>query len=136
MCTYENHALLELCEICGGKRSSPETEKDASLPKIHLIQSNEADGIVPKIADLLVTSLSYNSNKNGSKGVLRGVSKGQTIQCRVSNQLCNFYSQRGQYGAKWSCGYRNIQMLCSSLMKLPEYRHLILLFSFLFFNVL
>jgi hypothetical protein len=40
--------------------------------------------------------------------------------------LCNpfiiHYSQKGSYGSKWSCGYRNIQMLCSSLMKYPMYR--------------
>jgi hypothetical protein len=40
--------------------------------------------------------------------------------------LCNPYTahfaQNGSYGAKWSCGYRNIQMLCSSLMKYPMYR--------------
>jgi len=117
-CTFENHELLQLCEICGGKRLVLETKRAPTIPN----QTLNNDGIVQSIADVLVLSFSSNPDKNGVKGILRGMSKGQTIQCRVSDPLCNFYSQRGQFGAKWSCGYRNIQMLCSSLMKLPEYR--------------
>jgi len=29
-------------------------------------------------------------------------------------------SQNGVYGSHWSCGYRNIQMLCTSLMQVPQ----------------
>jgi hypothetical protein len=31
------------------------------------------------------------------------------------------YSQKGDDGSWWSCGYRNIQMLCSSLLRDPLY---------------
>lgn len=31
-------------------------------------------------------------------------------------------SQIGLEGSKWSCGYRNIQMLCCSLMNIDIYR--------------
>ena len=40
----------------------------------------------------------------------------------VSSPPCLHVSQKGSYGSAWSCGYRNIQMLCSSLMQLEEYR--------------
>lgn len=35
---------------------------------------------------------------------------------------CPHVSQIGAEGAKWSCGYRNIQMLCGMLACMPEYR--------------
>lgn len=35
---------------------------------------------------------------------------------------CQHISQLRTHGASWSCGYRNIQMLTSSLRRLPEYR--------------
>lgn len=28
-------------------------------------------------------------------------------------------------GGEWSCGYRNIQMLCHTLMSLPSYRRVL-----------
>lgn len=28
-------------------------------------------------------------------------------------------------GGEWSCGYRNIQMLCHTLMSLPSYRRIL-----------
>jgi hypothetical protein len=31
---------------------------------------------------------------------------------------CMYVSQKGKEGAAWSCGYRNIQMLCSALLLL------------------
>ena len=40
----------------------------------------------------------------------------------VSSPPCLHVSQKGSYGSAWSCGYRNIQMLCSSLMQLEEYQ--------------
>lgn len=35
---------------------------------------------------------------------------------------CTHVSQKGTEGFDWSCGYRNIEMLCSSLVKHPEYK--------------
>lgn len=43
----------------------------------------------------------------------------------VSSPPCLHVSQKGSYGSAWSCGYRNIQMLCSSLMQLEEYRNVL-----------
>ncbi|CAM9152532.1 unnamed protein product [Choristocarpus tenellus] len=31
------------------------------------------------------------------------------------------FSQRDATGSRWSCGYRNIQMMCSALLEVPEY---------------
>lgn len=49
------------------------------------------------------------------------------VRCEyvVSSPPCLHVSQKGSYGSAWSCGYRNIQMLCSSLMQLEEYRNVL-----------
>ena len=45
---------------------------------------------------------------------------------RAEWRLCEprtvHYTQRGSRGSGFSCGYRNIQVMCSALMEWPEYR--------------
>eukprot|EP01033_Poteriospumella_lacustris_P011942 gene11942-8525_t len=41
---------------------------------------------------------------------------------RLCHPPAHHITQLNQYGAQWSCGYRNLQMLCSSLVQLPAYR--------------
>lgn len=45
----------------------------------------------------------------------------------VCSPSCIHASQasKGSFGSAWSCGYRNIQMLCSSLMQIQEYRRVL-----------
>jgi hypothetical protein len=38
---------------------------------------------------------------------------------------CPHITQTGLEGAHWSCGYRNISMLCHSLIQVPEYRRVL-----------
>ncbi len=43
-------------------------------------------------------------------------------------RLCSPFphiSQKGVTGHGWSCGYRNIQMLCASLLQLPCYKRIL-----------
>ena len=35
------------------------------------------------------------------------------------------YIQRGVEGARWACGYRNIQMICLALTQVDEYKRLL-----------
>lgn len=46
----------------------------------------------------------------------------QQLRYSVASPSCMHYSQAGRYGAQWSCGYRNIQMLCSCLMGIPAFK--------------
>jgi len=43
-----------------------------------------------------------------------------SLDWRLCSPVPHFTQKR--VGAKWSCGFRNIQMVCQSLMKRPEYR--------------
>lgn len=44
------------------------------------------------------------------------------IKWRLCHPRTIHYTQRGTHGSEFSCGYRNIQILCSALMEWPEYR--------------
>jgi Peptidase family C78 len=72
-------------------------------------------------------ALYYNSfNQAGGNG---GGRRGGGGAGRPTVALCSdcvaHYSQRNAPGARFACGYRNIQMLCSSLMALPQYRRVL-----------
>ncbi|CAN0477185.1 unnamed protein product, partial [Ectocarpus sp. 8 AP-2014] len=41
------------------------------------------------------------------------------------DQRTKHCTQRGSHGSGFSCGYRNIQMLCSALMEWPEYKRVL-----------
>ncbi|CAM9723045.1 unnamed protein product [Ectocarpus sp. 6 AP-2014] len=44
---------------------------------------------------------------------------------RLCDQRTKHCTQRGSHGSGFSCGYRNIQMLCSALMEWPEYKRVL-----------
>lgn len=46
----------------------------------------------------------------------------QVLSIRYPLFVPDHFTQLGGYGARWSCGYRNIQMICSSLFQVPDYR--------------
>jgi hypothetical protein len=51
--------------------------------------------------------------------------RSNNVSYTLCSPPCVFVSQRGSAGSNWTCGYRNIQMLCSALMRLPEYRRVL-----------
>lgn len=65
----------------------------------------------------------------GLAGCLNGVSaKRGDAQWRLCDPRTVHCTQLGSEGSEFSCGYRNIQMLCSALMEWPEYRRWVGLF--------
>ncbi|CAM9155500.1 unnamed protein product [Scytosiphon promiscuus] len=62
------------------------------------------------------------STKEGASGRRR---RGSSAQWRLCDQRTMHCTQRGLQGSSFSCGYRNIQMLCSALMEWPEYRRVL-----------
>lgn len=58
----------------------------------------------------------------GHGGGGRGVKgRGGAAEWRLCNPRTAHCTQRGSHGSGFSCGYRNIQMLCSALLECPEY---------------
>lgn len=59
----------------------------------------------------------------GLSGCLNGASaKKGDAQWRLCDPRTVHCTQLGSEGSEFSCGYRNIQILCSALMEWPEYR--------------
>lgn len=67
------------------------------------------------------------ANPGGARGRGTGndrseLGPGGRAEWKLCNSSTAHCSQRGAAGSGYSCGYRNIQMLCSALMEFPEYR--------------
>lgn len=141
-CSFLNHPLLSVCEICDtpsiqstqqslnytgssdngiAKQQANTLDHDYDLErvlKMPRISSNTYP--IPPAA-----SLPQSTEESPVKGLLELILR-QDAKDRLYYQICSppcdHYSQKGAFGAKWSCGYRNIQMLCSSLMQIEEYK--------------
>lgn len=57
--------------------------------------------------------------------LLDDVAARQVLSIRYPLFVPDHFTQLGGYGARWSCGYRNIQMICSSLFQVPDYRNVL-----------
>jgi hypothetical protein len=67
----------------------------------------------------------YQTYTEGIIELLREVLCRQKKEKEIYFKICSpltFISQKGTEGENWSCGYRNIQMLCTSLLQIPSYR--------------
>jgi hypothetical protein len=63
----------------------------------------------------IVDAIMYRVNRNNRTSLMKSAA-------HMCMRDCQHISQIGAHGASWSCGYRNIQMLASSVRHLPEYR--------------
>jgi hypothetical protein len=101
-CSFSNHFQLSVCEICEVSRTGKSFT--SSLTQLSKVLCESSDSVyVEGIVELLMYYARFESFK-----------------------LCHpppcHFTQRNLYGKGWSCGYRNIQMLCSSLMQVPEFK--------------
>lgn len=144
-CTFSNHEALLECEVCEAPRSPAQA---GLLPKIKLSPERKSKQLVQK--KLVVSTMGVNSSSKSSDDIVSNTlmnrseylkeqshttSKEQPLLDVISKimdqekrvfVMCFPYphhiSQKHHFGASWSCGYRNIQMLCSSLFQIPLYR--------------
>ena len=114
-CSFLNHPELFLCEIC-----------EFSKPPEALLSTEETESEKEKKIARLMPPAPQPNLDSPVRGLLELILKQKvttgSLHYQICNPPCDHYSQKGSYGAKWSCGYRNIQMLCSSLMQLDEYK--------------
>jgi hypothetical protein len=124
-CTFRNSKGVKHCEACAGtlkrkRNDSPDEIFDRELRlnyPSHLLtvdseekvfqvqpQASVTEGIIPLIREVLEEDQSLKA-------------------FRLCSATCPHVSQKKvSVGGDWSCGYRNIQMICHSLMALPSYR--------------
>ncbi len=148
-CTFLNNELLQSCEMCGtsvddntnypcfkpsvfelvGNTKFEEVVKNNTI--LSKRRRDKNDNIISQPRSNIIRT-SYNEPicdpnllPEATTGILELVSMvnyQQKIRCITAYPSCLHYQQGGSYGAAWSCGYRNIQMLCSCLMGVPEFR--------------
>lgn len=66
--------------------------------------------------------LCYTVGRQGSGGRGRGDRGRGAAEWRLCDPRTTHCTQKGSHGSRFSCGYRNIQMLCSALLEYPEYK--------------
>ena len=122
-CSFSNHPDLVLCEIC-------EREKTVINQNSIPVSSSSSD----KVSDMNATAdnsleveravfqMDDCSCTSGIMELLKKVLLQNRMTFSLSWPYCSHFSQRNSFGASWSCGYRNVQMIASSLMQIPVYR--------------
>ncbi len=102
-CTFVNHFDLNLCEICNSQR-----KHFLGHLKTTASNSTKSSSLECRIFSLVKESML----------------KSRT-PFKLSNPPCAHITQKGTFGAHWSCGFRNIQMICTSLMCLDQFRNVL-----------
>jgi hypothetical protein len=120
-CTFVNESDQQICEMCSyslikkKRRNVSTSECDGPLEEEDTTTSTLTTGVIDLLAGILQDDL-YGSRRSSTK----------LLDYRICTPSCPHVSQRGvSVGADWSCGYRNIQMLCNSLMALPCYKRVL-----------
>ena len=132
-CTFANNYLMEYCELCEAELPRPVcdfhsvTITELSSISSRLTSAIDENTINPKAVLFPIVSQKDTSVTNGLI---------ELIELRVMHQkgirkyrLCSPTSHLSQVqsveGIHWSCGYRNIQILCTSLIQVPKFRQLL-----------
>ena len=105
-CSFNNHPDLLNCEICEYNCVDSINGINSSSNLHKLSCKNATDGIL-----LLIESELSKMNSDS----------------KLSYPYCLHISQKEEaFSSSWSCGYRNIQMLCSSILQISVYNKALL----------
>ena len=101
-------------------------KSDATLLNLSLYTNGILQLIEQTQQDWINGTVNTNSSSNNSTSTsiskIKRKIKSPPHIYRLCFPYCVHVSQKNSFGSGWSCGYRNIQMLCSSLIQLPAYR--------------
>lgn len=114
---YRNSSVTE-CPTCdfdlttdqhlGNYQNAGKNVRDSNFESV-------TEGLIELISRFLARDESEELNKNLMNLKYLKLPKKITTEYALCSP-CNHVSQRGSHGYEWSCGYRNIQMLCHSLL--------------------
>ena len=108
-CTFQNKDKAITCEVCE-ERIGKEDEHNA-------INTQKGEGVE-----------GFKGSNQATDGCIELLSKCLSDESNSKFRLISpmaHLTQLNAEGAQWACGYRNIQMLCLSLAKVPAYRTLL-----------
>mmetsp|Transcript_4892 Transcript_4892/g.7454 ORF Transcript_4892/g.7454 Transcript_4892/m.7454 type:complete len:444 (+) Transcript_4892:44-1375(+) len=130
-CTFINQRTVSVCEMCstpirkkqnsviGGQTSSSSQKSSSDSTSLTASSESVTHGIISLIQQKLQVEQESckGMDSNGVK------SPSFLLEYRLCSSYCPHISQKGVVmGGEWSCGYRNIQMLCHTLINIPAYR--------------
>lgn len=145
LCASYIEGKSTVCVVCGhvGNISSSSSTIPQSLNNVHknLPTSNnltrvintrnekysKPQGIESNYSNCTLLPVKFDSD-SCTEGIIELLEKALNQQSETIYRLCSpchHMTQQGQDGHEWSCGYRNIQMLCLSLMQRPEMRRVL-----------
>lgn len=112
-CTFDNLSSAVLCAVC----SSPLYAHENATRMVDVLASSAnntmQDGLVAMIDAALQRQQQQTNFRNGKR------QRGNLYNFRLCSNLTPHITQQGVLdGVHWSCGYRNIQMLCYALQRL------------------
>lgn len=118
-CSFDNHPDLVFCEMCEGAR----VNADDSMSKVDAVAgtvgSNDTNSWSIEKTVFLMDDCSCTA---GIMDLLKSILVKERTLHALTWPHCSHFSQRNSFGASWSCGYRNVQMISSALMQIPAYR--------------
>jgi len=128
-CTLSNHIKTKICQACQTRRPA-EFRTPTKDTKAEELKGSDSAGY-GEIQAFMLKAESRGVQTDGlvqllekcytAPGAAGGWSSYKTLTWRLCSPATHI-TQRHALGSRWSCGYRNIQMLCKALMQRPEYR--------------
>jgi hypothetical protein len=126
-CTFHNHISLVHCEMCQFSNENYINLMEESNSKVIDLSSPSPSSSSHDKDDDVHNNNQMDTNFHDPLSTLI-IQAAQIDQ--ISMILCSIppqhFTQKGGYGSQWSCGYRNIQMIISALLKHPDYHTTIL----------
>lgn len=126
-CTFLNHPSMNFCELCDEQlvREDSKPIQTSSSNQLQSIKYNlqTTHSSKPKFVSSVKPTYSSFEATEGIIELLKEIPESKDFTFAVPYPF--HFSQKGSLGSKWSCGYRNIQMLVSSLMQIEEYRNVL-----------
>ena len=107
-CTFANNYLMEYCEICEAELPKPlfEAYPIATSSTVAQLDTSVTDGLIELIE-------------------FRVKHQAGIRNYRICSPTSHISQVQSIEGVHWSCGYRNIQILCTSLIQVPQYKQVL-----------
>lgn len=137
-CTFENNIHLNICEICNeplpGYKNNNTKNSNNNNDNSNSNSMNNNNGILKYLngqpsankysSEVFTESESFKS-ESATDGIIP-LLEAALRKAGSNYRLCISFTHVSQTGVAegcyWSCGYRNIQQLCTALMKIPAFK--------------
>lgn len=129
-CTLINNLLNDKCIACFTKLKKKRTF-ESTLDSLQSLSNQKLSSTSSSSSSLIINSKVIFDSSAATDGLfelliplIKNQSKLHSFKlCSPCTHITQIETNEIQDGEDWACGYRNIQMLCKSLMQVEEYRN-------------